>query len=960
VKSAENIILKLNKSLFAAPQQCCAAIYSLLVTLVLSVVPLGAAEKEPVAPFPDMGPALAKVLRQEYYDPQRYDPTLMVRRGLRSLAAADDTIAASLTAGALSLSLGDQDMVLDVPALNNLADAMQVLEEVRLTLAFGGFDDNERRDLAYAMFNGALMVGDPHTLIFPPEPASDFEDQIQGNFFGIGAWLQQEEGITRIDRVMPGLPADRAGVHDGDVILAVDGENTVGLTISQVVKRIKGPRGTNVGLRMERSGEDDPVLIEVTRDAIPIPQMRRHLAGNVGYIRMDDFNHRTADELAGNIRALANASINGLVLDLRFNSGGLLSQAIAICDAFLPAGVPIVSTSSLRGQTSPRTAGTRVRYDGPLLVLVGPGSASAAEILAGALQMSGRALVIGQTTYGKGSVQTIKELPDGSKLKYTIQEYLLWESRSVPFAPTSIQERGVIPDILLLEHQQDEDKRVDMSPFPALREEDNENVLHATRLKQASASFSLPWLRYYRTRDQMREHQLGAKQFSPDQEGALAIDLLTRALAQPLDGHLQRMGDKLRIALEPVLVAIEEEQAKAMQEALSAYDESLTWGNDRQPVEGSLSLSVDGTMSANAGETVQLTVTVHSNDKAPIGRLFGVVAGDRASPFWKDEVIFGQVEAGGTRAAALQLTIPPRMPSGDELFQIDLYQDGDPRVWATVPVRLSITGQPRPHLGYKLTLHEEDNEDGIIALDENVVLALTPVNTGKGATADIVGYAGKKDDFFLHLGEGRFQQGSIAPESDGEAFLVPLRVKSQVQGAKELKTFDDDHATIRWRMGERFEEGTDGRFGAILIHDLSIPLGKPFEPQSSTLSAPRVELVNIEHEAGQNVAQITVSVTDDNLERLAVFVGEVLEEKRLRSLRLVGEDKIMILPATQLSPETTLTVPVQPGLNVVRLEATDRDELTNIVPIRFFLPVDDDLLIGQVAPAAAHAAELVP
>ena len=596
----------------------------------------------------------------------------MVRRGLRALASNSDYIAASYREGVVSLSLREQDMTLDVAQLESLHDAMQVLEEVRQSLAFGGFTLKERRDLAYAMFNGALMVGDPHTLIFPPEPAREFTRQLQSNFFGIGAWLQQDEGVTKIDRVMPGLPADRAGIHDGDVILAVNGENTVGLTISQVVKRIKGPKGSKVSLRLERSGSDEPIVIEVTRDAIPIPQMRRYRDGDVGYIRMDEFNQRTADELFGHIRALnANPdAIGGLVIDLRFNSGGLLSQAIAICDAFLPARTPIVSTISATEKRNPALAGSKVAYDGPLLLLVGPGSASAAEILSGALQLSGRALVIGQTTYGKGSVQTLKDLPDGSKLKYTIQEYLLWESRSRPWLPTSIQERGVIPDILLLEHRQEEDQRVDMMPYSALREEDNENVLHGSQIHRATSLFRLPWLRYWRSRDQMRQHQIGAKDFSPDQEAQLAIDMMAAALQQPIEKNLPRSADGLSIALEPVVLSFEDQQAVAMQEALSSFDPELTWGGNRKPVAGSLDVSVAPVAPVKAGENLELQVTVHSRASADIGRLFAVIAADRTSPFWKEELVIGNVPAGESVITTMKLPVPPRQPSSTEFFKL--------------------------------------------------------------------------------------------------------------------------------------------------------------------------------------------------------------------------------------------------------------------------------------------------
>ena len=291
-----------------------------------------------------------------------------------------------------------------------------------------------------------------------------------------------------------------------------------------------------------------------------------------------------------------------------------------------------------------------------------------------------------------------------------------------------------------------------------------------------------------------------------------------------------------------------------------------------------------------------------------------------------------------------------------------MYQDGDPTVWATVAVQAQIVGQDRPQLAYRLELAEEETPDGMVSLDERVVLQLTPINRGKTATASIVGYAGKKDDVLLQLEEGRFQQDSIAAESDGAGFAVPFLVKSKAEQDGEMQTFEEDSATINWRMGERFADDIDGRYGAVLLHDINIPIGAPFQPV--TMLPPIVTIADIAIDPTGQFAKLTVDIEDDNVERLVVYVAEVTDEQRLRSIRLVGEDKISILPAAQISPKTTVTVPIHTGLNIVRIEVTDRDEMTTQTVARFVVPdaaTDPYFLVGPATVAAAGpAASVVP
>ena len=294
----------------------------------------------------------------------------------------------------------------------------------------------------------------------PPEPAREFSEDIRGEFYGIGAFLNQEEGVITIERVMPGLPAEKADVQDGDIILGIDGEKTAGLSLEQAVRRIKGPKGTTVVLTVERKAAPAPVDIPVTRDLVQVITMRAKRVGDVGYVRMDEFNANTFRSLCKDILDLQKPGpMKAFVLDLRFNGGGLLDQARLISDIFLPKGEEIVRTVTSDGQPQIYKSSARQLLDVPMAILTSGGSASAAEILSGALQRDERAVIVGSTTFGKGSVQTIKDLGDGSRLKLTIQEYQLPGG-------VSIQDVGVTPDLRLIQHTVRKDGVIDLCGLP--------------------------------------------------------------------------------------------------------------------------------------------------------------------------------------------------------------------------------------------------------------------------------------------------------------------------------------------------------------------------------------------------------------------------------------------------------------------------------------------------------------
>ncbi|MDX1501887.1 MAG: S41 family peptidase [Thermoanaerobaculia bacterium] len=285
------------------------------------------------------------------------------------------------------------------------------------------------RDLVFASIQGMLRTLDPHTSFLSPEAYSNMRERQQESFFGVGILVSMRHGLLTVITPVEGTPASRMGLRAGDVISAVDGESTESMSLDEAVSRIKGPRGTEVSLEITRPGLDEPLEMVVTRDEIPQTTVRQAylIEPGTGYLAITDFNRGTGREVAEAIDRLRAAGMKRLVLDLRNNGGGLLDQAIAVSDLFLPEGSEIVAT---RG----RTPGSNQRFadDGgppdpelamPLVVLVNRGTASAAEILAGAIQDHDEGLVVGTRTWGKGLVQTVYNLSYGAGLAVTTSRY---------------------------------------------------------------------------------------------------------------------------------------------------------------------------------------------------------------------------------------------------------------------------------------------------------------------------------------------------------------------------------------------------------------------------------------------------------------------------------------------------------------------------------------------------------
>jgi carboxyl-terminal processing protease len=333
-------------------------------------------------------------------------------------------------------------------ALNSEQDYqnLELLTDVLTLVSDNYVEEISFEELIHGAVRGIFASLDPHSSYLSTDMYEDLKVEIQGEFGGIGIELAIRDREMIIVAPIEGTPASRAGILAGDQIVAINGKSTRDLDMMQAVRLLRGEVGEAVNLTISRTGAGDPFEVSLIRDIIQVQSVRsRLLDNNYGYLRLIQFQERSGDDVAEHLLQLhsqSDDSLNGLILDLRNNPGGLLEAAVAVADLFIAEGL-IVSASGRQPETqqSFSARGDNTQPDYPMVVLINGGSASASEIVAGALQDHQRAVILGEQSFGKGSVQTIIPLPDRSGLRLTTAHYYTPAGRS-------IQALGITPDIV--------------------------------------------------------------------------------------------------------------------------------------------------------------------------------------------------------------------------------------------------------------------------------------------------------------------------------------------------------------------------------------------------------------------------------------------------------------------------------------------------------------------------------
>ena len=322
-------------------------------------------------------------------------------------------------------------------------EELKTFSEVLTQVQKSYVDETKVKDLVQGAIRGMLSTLDPHSAYMTPDMYKEMQVETKGEFGGVGIQIGVKENRLAVIAPIEGTPAYRAGVKSGDFIIKVNDEPTKDLTLMDAVQKMRGPKGSKVNLTIQRDGTPDPLQFTLVRDTIKIESVKSKVLDNIGYIRLTQFQESTGRDLSKVLKQFKDQKLQSTILDLRNNPGGLLTSAVEVSEQFLPGGKLVVYTKGRESKKDEWIAkGKDQMDDSPMIILVNEGSASASEIVAGALQDYGRAVIVGTTSFGKGSVQTILPLGDGSGLRLTTAKYYTPKGRS-------IQSTGITPDIVV-------------------------------------------------------------------------------------------------------------------------------------------------------------------------------------------------------------------------------------------------------------------------------------------------------------------------------------------------------------------------------------------------------------------------------------------------------------------------------------------------------------------------------
>lgn len=719
-------------------------------------------------------------VKNNYVEPERVDPEKMLLAGLNAIQRSVPPVL-------VHYDDGQPELTMQVHAKKRSYSVDDVDSPWALASSFRkifGFlqenlsgEDIDLRDVEYAAVNGVLRTLDPHSVLLTPNVFEEMRMSTRGEFGGLGIVISVRDGHLTVIRPMPDTPASKAGLGVGDRIVKINDESTLNMPLSEAVDRLRGPPGSpvTVWVRHKRGGArySPPQEHEIVRAVIHIESVEsRMLSDDIGYMKINNFQGNTYEDMRRDLSKLHEQGMEGLVLDMRDNPGGLLEQAVRITDAFLPSGVIVTTSSndpSKQDKKFARREGTEPDY--PMIVLVNGSSASASEIVAGALKNHDRALVVGQNTFGKGSVQVLYNFQDGSALKLTIAQYL------TP-GDVSIQSVGIVPDVAIdpmTVDREDMDLAVDRG---YLREADLHSHLTNDRVRKSEQAGVV--LRYYlpaETRQRLRDAEPEDEKENEEED-----EFLTRFSRKLLAETSTSNRPAMLEAARPVISKMrDQEMGKAVAELRKL---GIDWDEGKD--EGPSTVEVEATTNrpdneVTAGEPFELRVEVTNTGDAPLHRLRATTKSDYGL-FNNRELVFGKLAPGETREWSTTLgvcetedgrrhcRVPASTPDRADAIKIR-FEEAHDHAPEPTDVRTVVHAQPRPQFAYGLQVADdvEGNGDGFVQRGERVSMYMQVRNVGEGPSHDTQANLRNLSGEGVLLHDGRFHLESLEP---GEERLV--------------------------------------------------------------------------------------------------------------------------------------------------------------------------------------------
>ncbi|HRE89900.1 MAG TPA: MXAN_5808 family serine peptidase [Myxococcota bacterium] len=777
-----------------------------LVALVLSlVVPA-------VWPWPSVPAAQAKTDRTGLYDlskarllarvvghvrahyvaPERIAPRRMIVAALERVQGEVPEVRVAVPGGGpaepalVQVSVGDLTRDFDLGKVGDLYELNWKLMEIFEFLERHLPPQVDLESLEYAAVNGLLSTLDPHTILLSPRVYRELQLSQKGRFGGLGISVGDVDGQLVIQQVMRDTPAAEVGLEVDDRIVQIGGVSTIGMALDEAVNLLRGEPGSEVTLWIARPPATDAKPFKIVRREIQLPSVEaEHLGDGIGWLYIRSFQENTDQDLITALEQLDRqmGGLKGLVLDMRDNPGGLLDKAVAVSDAFLPSGtiVTTVRDAGRERDESHATLGeTRSRL--PLIVLVNRQSASASEIVAGALKRNDRALVVGQRTFGKGSVQVVYRI-DEAALKLTVAQYL------TP-GDVSIQGVGIVPDIDLVTLKLPElagkaatfDGRMDLRPIPetAGGEQSLSSHLSSDRTRDDKPSVTLRLLDDSRTPTHRQRKGQGR---TLDATVRLAKDMLSLA---PAADRKQAL-----VQLAAFFPKRQQEEDTRLQQALAPLE--VDWRDGPRPgaAKGALEVSAkfiglepgpQGEAPLTAGQAVTLEVSAKNTSRRPIPRLHAELE-STVPGLQGRELVFGWLEPGARATRKVTLTPPPGVGRMGDRVTVRLYSDGEPLA-PSAALLVAVSPRPNPAFAHSVAVLDDiapaNNGNGLVQRGERLFLEAWITNVGTGQAESVLATLKNESgpDVFLHL--GRQELGAIAPGESRRA-RFELEVKPSMK-----------------------------------------------------------------------------------------------------------------------------------------------------------------------------------
>ena len=746
---------------------------------------------------------VVKKVRDRYVDPKRVRPREMLLSALNYVQreVAQVIVLHEENAPTVKVRVDTQEKEFRVDNVQGPWDVTARLHDI-----FAFLQDNLRntdvdlRDVEYAACNGMLHTLDPHSVLLTPDAYKEMNISTGGQFGGLGIVISIRDQQLTVMNPMPGTPAGKAGLKRYDRIQKINGESTLNMGLNEAVQHLRGAPQSKVTIWIHRDGTEGwqgARPFELERETIHVASVEHRMlegADHIGYIRLKQFQANTSDDLNEALAEMKKGGeLKGLVLDLRGNPGGLLDQAAKVADKFIADG-PLVTTvnpSEGRDEKVAHEEGTEPNY--PIALLVNGSSASASEIVAGAMKNHDRAVLVGETTFGKGSVQLIfNDLPDKSALKLTIAQYLT-EPGDI-----SIQGTGVTPDIELDPMTVDE-KEMDLTVDTTnlVKERDLARSLSNARIREGQ--HPLETVRY----DLPQKERQDLRERGGDPDDNFQMDFWIK-FGRDLVSHVPqgKRLDQLRAAKTIVAETRSAELAKVASELRAMQ---VDWSD--APADVAQATAAAGTANVDvkietilpgpnggapstevtAGDAMQLRITATNKGTAPLYRLNAVTTSDDPM-FDNKELIFGKLEPGKSRTAVAPLgwcelegykagstaPLPKDAPricriARDSLTRADgikiHFDEARGRAPADTDTRVTVKALERPVFAYSYQIadNRKGNGDGRLQRDESLTMYLTVKNTGRGRSYDSQANVRNLSGDGLLLHEGRFDISNMMP-----------------------------------------------------------------------------------------------------------------------------------------------------------------------------------------------------